>query len=36
VYATAEEFFGKHDRQTKIQKALAKLTEEEKELLELK
>jgi len=36
IYATSEEFFEKHDKQTKIQKALAKLTEEEKELLGLR
>jgi hypothetical protein len=36
IYSTSEEFFEKHDKQTKIQKALAKLTEEEKELLGVK
>lgn len=36
VYDSAEEFFESYDRQTKIDKAMAKLTEEEKKLLGLK
>ena len=32
----AEEFFESYDKQTKIDKAMAKLTEEEKKLLGLK